>query len=103
MKQFSDDGDKAQIAVGFGEVGMIYRRLMLLMSYKYISSSKTTARRFRFSRTARTADGNVSSHMTDALWFVELCCEQVLYAYPPKRKKNKYDQYLRVLNDQVPG
>jgi hypothetical protein len=67
MKQFSDEGDSAHIAEGFGDVVMVWRRLMLLMSYKYISSSNMTARRFRFSRTARTADGNVSSHITDAL------------------------------------
>lgn len=32
MKQFSEDGDKAQIAEGFGEVGIVYKRLILLMS-----------------------------------------------------------------------
>lgn len=68
IKQFSDDGERAQIAEGFGEVGMVYSRLMLLMSYRYISSSRTTARRFRFKRTARTADGKVSSQITEALY-----------------------------------
>jgi hypothetical protein len=38
---------------------------MLEMSYKYISSSNTTASRFRLSLTARTAEGNVSSHIID--------------------------------------
>lgn len=32
MKQFSDEGDKAHIAAGFGDVGIVYRRLMLLIS-----------------------------------------------------------------------
>lgn len=34
MKQFLDEGDRAQIAEGFGEVVMVLRRLMLLMSYR---------------------------------------------------------------------
>ena len=38
---------------------------MLEMSYKYISSSSTTASRFRLSRTARTAEGNVSSQIIE--------------------------------------
>ena len=66
MKQFSDEGDSAHMAEGFGEVGMVYKRLILLMSYRYISSSNTTANRFRLRRTARTAEGKVSSHITDA-------------------------------------
>lgn len=32
MKQFSDEGDKAQMAEGLGEVAMVWRRLMLLIS-----------------------------------------------------------------------
>lgn len=32
MKQFSDDGDRAQMADGFGDVAMVWRRLMLLIS-----------------------------------------------------------------------
>jgi hypothetical protein len=67
MKQFSDEGDRAHIAEGFGEVAMVYSRLMFDMSYRYISSSRTTASRFRFRRTASTAEGKVSSQMTDAL------------------------------------
>lgn len=32
MKQFSDEGDRAQMAEGLGDVAMVCRRLMLLMS-----------------------------------------------------------------------
>jgi hypothetical protein len=32
MKQFSDEGDRAQMADGFGDVGMVYISDMLLMS-----------------------------------------------------------------------
>ena len=41
---------------------------MFRMSYRYISSSSTTTSRFRFSRTASTADGNVSSQIVEDLW-----------------------------------
>jgi hypothetical protein len=53
------------MALGFGAVAIVYKSVMFEMSYKYISSSSTTASRFRFSRTARTADGNVSSHIME--------------------------------------
>jgi hypothetical protein len=66
-KQFSEDGASAQIALGFGEVAIVYSRVMFEISYRYISSSKTTANRFRLSRTARTAEGNVSSQMIEDL------------------------------------
>ena len=42
---------------------------MFEISYKYISSSSTTASRFLLSRTARTAEGNVSSQIIeDRYW-----------------------------------
>jgi len=55
------------MAFGFGEVGIVYSSVIFEISYRYISSSKITASRFRFSRTASTAEGNVSSHIIDDL------------------------------------
>lgn len=40
---------------------------MLLISYTYICSSKTTINRFLLSRTASTLVGKVSSHIVDCL------------------------------------
>lgn len=63
MKQFSEDADKAQMAFGFGDVGMLASKVIFEMSYRYTHSSSTTANRFRFKRIARTAAGKVSSQM----------------------------------------
>ena len=62
-KQFSEEGERAHIAWGFGEVEIVESSPMLDMSYKYIDSSRKTAKRFLFKRTAKTAEGKVSSQM----------------------------------------
>lgn len=56
------------MALGFGDVAIVYSKVMFEMSYKYISSSNTTASRFRFNLTASTADGKVSSQIIDDLY-----------------------------------
>lgn len=47
---------------------MVYSKVIFEMSYRYISSSSTTASRFRFNLTASTADGNVSSQIIEDLY-----------------------------------
>lgn len=75
---------------------------MFEMSYRYISSSSTTASRFLFSLTARTADGNVSSQIIEDLYY-GVSSEQSEAQSPEQERPPPFPavSYLRILYDQM--